>query len=274
MPFFANRGIVTLTLSYTGAGDIVPGALAYGGLRAYTAALASSNTALIDIVDSGNANLTTIHAVSSGGPNTSEISGWSGSGTKFITKISDQTGNGNHWLQATVANMPILTANVIGSLYGMQFDNASSQILITATGGPDQSQPFTFSYVAKRTGNTSALNSVLYQSNVIAGFDNTADAVFVYAGSLQGGIAASDNAFHAVQNIFDGASSDVVVNGSSNSVSPGPGALASASSIYFGGDNINRCVTGFIQEGGIWSIGFSAGQKTSMNSNQHTYWGF
>jgi hypothetical protein len=38
-------------------------------------------------------------------------------------------------------------------------------------------------------------------------------------------------------------------------------------------NNTNR-FNGNLFEAGIWGVGFSTGQQSSMNSNQHTFWGF
>ena len=52
--------------TYVGPGDIVSGALAWWGLRAYSAAYANSNGPIMDITDSVFANSATINVLSNG----------------------------------------------------------------------------------------------------------------------------------------------------------------------------------------------------------------
>lgn len=90
--------------SYFGPGDVLSGATAFGGLRAYNAAYATGSNPAIDVVDSSGTNLTTIHILSTGFIDTAALTTFNTAhGTPSVTKLYDQTGNGNDATQTTVA---------------------------------------------------------------------------------------------------------------------------------------------------------------------------
>src|SRR6516162_6226900 len=92
---------------YVGPGDVVSGATAWWGLRAYSSATTGGN--LVDVF--GNTTSTAFTFVSksdgtielSAGGAAAFIAGNSGSGNMVATKMYDQTGNG-HDMTATGGN--------------------------------------------------------------------------------------------------------------------------------------------------------------------------
>jgi hypothetical protein len=201
-----------------------------------------------------------------------------------IKTLYDQSGSANcsgacNVTQATNADRPSVTVNCQNGLICMVCNAATPTNLVSAsTISNAQAQALTVSYVAERTGNTSAYNSVIGASggNLQLGFNNAANALFMYAaGSIPSNIVANDNVLHAVQNIVNGASSAWYLDGSSTTVSTSPGSTGIAAS-----NAIDLCdgagsdpTTGEVFEVGVWS-GDKTTNNATMNSNQHTYWNF
>lgn len=275
----AGRPIDAASVSFTGAGDIISGALAWWGLRAYNAAYATGSNPAIDIVKTSDGSaLQTINILSTGALDTATISGL-GYGVS-VTKLYDQTGNGNHLTQATLANMPVLTLNSIGVLPAMTFVRTSDQGLSTTT-GIAFSQPHSISHVSKRTSGAAGWGTVVSfgDASVVVGYEDPfsgTTSLTLYASATFVTVSAADNSTHAIQLLGSGASSIIYVDGSSNVVSAG--TLGSASGTY------TRAITlgeyngvdghdGTIHETGVWS-GDKSGLFSSINSNQHAYWGF
>jgi hypothetical protein len=72
-----------------------------------------------------------------------------------------------------------------------------------------------------------------------------------------------------------GASSDIYVDGTTNPA-PGGGTQAMNTVVHMGEDLYGNSWVGDIVELGYWNglAAPSSGFKSSMNSNQHTFWGF
>ena len=94
---------------------------------------------------------------------------------------------------------------------------------------------------------------------------------------------ASDSVMHAFQALYDnagggssvyvdGASTGTLMVGAAAQMSGGCGAIMG--DVYVCTDAPDLPLTGKLFEGGFWGSAFSSGQAGSMNSNQHTYWGF
>lgn len=268
--------------AYAGPGDVVSGALVWAGLSCYTTAYAGN----VARVRSPSDVLTTTITCSSGG-----VLGATGTALATTCAVSctvdilyDQSGagscvGGSHecdFVQTTEASRPALTLSCIGSLACMTF-NGSQFLQVTNSGVTNsQSQPYTISFVAKRTGNTSAVSDVFSADSAFqSGFCNAANQGLMFAGSFLCA-TANDNSWHAMQQIYNSASSVLYIDGSSNSGDAGTNTIASSASIYIGGVTSGPANTlaGTIGEVGLWGSGFSGGNQSAMNTNQHSRWGF
>lgn len=255
------------SVAFVGPGDVASGAFAYWGLRGYNLAYCTGSLPAIDVVDTltGLVGPTTINIKTDGSLDVATILGLGYAVS--VTKLYDQVGT-NHISQATLSKMPALTLNGIGSLPCMTFNNANGSSLGLAD--LTTSQPFTISWVAKRTSNTSAYNGVMGSPTLVTSFDAGANAVAIYSGSFQTA-SATDNVLHAVQNLYKGATSTICVDGSNTTVNPGTGSAGG--SFQMGTDASNRGLTGIIAEIGFWQSDISS-SFSNLNSNQHSYWGF
>jgi hypothetical protein len=105
-----------------------------------------------------------------------------------------------------------------------------------------------------------------------AGFGNSANTSFIYAGFAVT-TTASENALHAIQDVFNGALSTTNVDGTSTgSLNPGSGSLSASTTVatgFYAGNGF----TGQANEMGVWATTFSGTNMTNLCHNQFTYWG-
>lgn len=289
--------------AFQGPGDIVSGATAWYGLRAFSSA--KRGTKAINLCDNAGANCTDISTDAVTGklnnPGTLGANNCATSNTCLIKIWYDQSGalscggSACDESQATNANMATLTFSCVNSLpcavfAGAQFYVSPATLASWASG--------TISAVANRTGAfTSAGNIASYGPNTGSAnlnFRQVASAVQMFQGT--GGIFISnitDSNYHAFQAAFNAASSDLMCGGSagtscsnagvSNSLSPGSSAVSSSATICIGAQQqaasstclaTNSPLTGQLTEVGVWNgTVFTGTQQTNMNANQITAWG-
>jgi hypothetical protein len=258
---------------FVGPGDVVSGATGWWGLRGYSAAYSTGSNPGVDLVDQAGANPITINILANGKLDVASISTWVAAHTVTtikVTKLYDQTGSGHHLTQATLATMPVLTLSALGSLPGLTFNgNEMENAAFTMP------NVLSMSFVAKRTGNFSGINAVLTaQGNPIFGFWNSANTIAGNPSSATITVAATDSAFHAAQATDDGATFTVYVDGANSSAATTSVTGGTGTFIGDRGVGGGLALTGVWMEAGAWPSVFSAGNASSMNSNQHTYWGF
>jgi hypothetical protein len=254
-----------------GLGDVVSGASAYWGLRAYNSAYATGSNPAIDIVKtSDGSNPQTINIASNGTLDVATIAGL-GYGVS-VSKIYDQTGNGTHLTQATLSKMPIITLSGLGSRPTMDFSAAASMVMTNASFAV--SQPFSVSSVAKHTA--SGASQVLWSSgNGVATFYRNAgnNQVSLFATSVDNTSTASDGSFHALGQIYASGSSLLKVD-SAASTTGNPGGTAILNLFVLGaqGDAGGQFLDGSFCETGIWFGDFTA-NLTAFYTNQSAYFG-
>lgn len=192
---------------------------------------------------------------------------------------TDQSGNTNCTAAScdasntTIATRPTVSLNCISGKPCMVCNGSLSQTLSTiGLNGGGLSQPLTLSAVANRTGATTSFGDILQplDSNIQAGFANSINTTFIIAGSLVTATAA-DSTFHAFQYVFNGASSDININGAVNTVNAGTNGLTTQPLSICGSGNF---LTANLQELGIWGVAFTPTQSSNMSANQRLRWGF
>jgi hypothetical protein len=102
----AGRGAPAVAASYTGPGDITSGATFWYGLRGYSAAYSTGTNPAVDLVDQAGANPLTVNILSNGNLDVASIATWVTAHTVptiKITKLYDQSGNGNQLPKAVLA---------------------------------------------------------------------------------------------------------------------------------------------------------------------------
>jgi hypothetical protein len=258
--------------SYVGPGDVVSGALAWYGLRAYNSA--TRGNPLVNVcnstggVDVGCADLSS--SATTGALVAATVSGITCPGANCTIKLwYDQSGNGITLTQNTIANRAALTASCLGSEACAVFTSASSQSY-SSSGTVSSAQPYTMAGAYSETGVPEAGIISVQSAEVGLLASGTAGFGLLYDVNTGGAsFAISDSVFHVVQGIWNGASSVANVD---NTTTTGNSTTALSGKVYLGvifSDYPNASVF----ELGIWGLGFSSGQQTSMCHNSHTYWG-
>lgn len=189
----------------------------------------------------------------------------------FVSKWYDQGANVKNAAQATAAAQPILLLSngLTAILPGVAFSGAQ---VLAATSLTSASQPYTYSSAArvdKPTTGRLATGENFQTEGVIAGA--AASQIQIFSPTVQTATAAT-YVWHAFQGIFNGASSSMEIDGASTSASPGTTVSATVLGVG-GGVNVFNCAIATIFEVGKWPVGFSAGNVSSMNTNQHAIGG-
>lgn len=269
--------VITYTPTYFGPGDVVSGATAWWGLRAYNEAFAASGGNAITVRRASDNTTQTIVVLSTGALDVSTASTFCASTTCYVTEAFDQTGHSNNVIQATTSAQPQLVFNCIGSLPCLGFTNTSDQGL-TAT--YTLAQPLTVTAVAL----TSVAGSSTYQP--IVGSSTSGDAYLEFApinsssngialaAKTGGGIgysAITQSTFYAMVGVLNGASSVLDYDGTTTSGSAGTNGIGTQ--VSWGTDSTADWLEGQSTEAGVWGSAFTTGQQSSMVSNQRTYWG-
>jgi hypothetical protein len=275
---------------YQGPGDVVSGASAFWGLRAYNAAYAAAQSKLINACLPLDALCTDINSDTSGNLSVSMLATLGCNNTTSICTVKtlyDQSAalacagsTACDITQATAANRPTLVlagaANgcPVTTLPCMAFVRASLQVLKSAN-TYTQAQPISVELVGIRTATfTSANRAILFGAGVapFIQWTNSANTMSISAGTVQT-LSVSDSSWHAVQGVWSNTVGSLSADGVTSTANNGTSTPAGVVDI---GANANGSagLDGKLTEAGIWPIAFSAGNISGLNSNAHTYWGF
>ena len=276
---FCETVKVAAAPSYTGPGDVVSGATAWYGFRAYNAAYATGANPAADVCDSGGTNCITINILSNGNFDTATASGATACGGNpcvSISKMYDQTGHANHILQATNASRPLLGFNCIGTFTCPQF--TSSGLVLTSSTTISQAQPFTIASVFNSTSNPAGNEDIFGTTSTCGpgGIEAAPGPIYqMVVASFAAGPSIVAGTFQATVGVFNSASSTAVVDSTTATVNPGSTSISSAPiSLGFAGCFSGAKFVGYVPEAGIWPGGFNSTQYGNMVSNQRAYWGF
>jgi Concanavalin A-like lectin/glucanases superfamily len=258
--------------AYAGPGDIVSGAAAWWGLRAYSIASIGGNAIrLRRDSDNGEQDFAT---VTGGGLDLSAIASFKGAANLFVAKLYDQTGQGNDLLQATAANQPGFVLSGLGSLPIMTFDGSASRMQAAGIINGTSHYPFTITSFISRTSGAATQSTILYgpTGSDQMRFETTADTASYYAGTLQSG-TCSDDDYHSLIGVFDGASSNLYADAASIS-SANPGVTTFNGNPALGdAPGFSVFFLGKIQEVGFWGSALTGTNVSNISTNQHSYWG-
>jgi len=283
---YKSFAIFGLSPVYQGAGDVVGGAVFWGGLRAYTAAIATAGTQkLVNVRNASSGETCDIIVATTGGIGNlanCTMGGGTGSAATYCTTntcqvatLYDQSGNGNNLTQATVSEMPGLSVHcgVLMQKPCLTF-LAANITNLSGTSIGTFAQPNTFSLVSDR-GSASA--------NTFAEMIGTVNQqVYIHNSTAFGMIAGANvetpatvPGFHQLAAVFNGASSTLTIdNQSPVTVNPGTGGIGQPFQMgTFAPGGGGNGFSGSISEAGIWASGFNSTQLTNMCHNQWAYWG-
>lgn len=174
--------------------------------------------------------------------------------------------------QSTIANRPTLVVNCGGT--GLPCLACSgTQTLVNST-VTNFTQPNSVSSVAERTGGTSAYSDVLgsFGGSFQFLFDTNPNQFILYAGSLSSAVAANDNTVHAIQGLYNGASSVLRVDGTSSSVSPGLSVVQTDFTLCAANSSVANPLTGNFFELAMWGGLDVSSNFAAFYANQKVYW--
>ena len=260
-------------------GDVVSGAAAWWGLRAYNATAAATGIAAVQLLDAALTHATDIHLLSNGILDLTDPFFSLRTPPYYVQILYDQTGNGLH-LSGTSRPIFNLTGNGL-TVPSMSFVAASALFIrLGSNAFTLGSLPITFNAVYRHT--TSAVPQCILQtpSPSPMTLNSAGTPASAYMANGGGGFpqaTAANGSWHTAQAIFTGTTGDTmnVDNSAINDIS-GPAnagtSVPTSSDIYVGSNPASDHFDGFIAEVGIWPSGFSPTQQSNMYSNQHIYY--
>lgn len=273
---------------YQGPGDITSGAIAFYSVgRAYNAAYAAAQSPLADIVDTATGLATcTIKVGTNGFANlTATVCPTSAPTVNIvtfctvmhvgcsITKLYDQTGNGNDVVQSGT-NGPTLAFNAQNGL-PCAAGNGNG-INIKTVGNVVQAAPFTRMAVVERTGNVTTRQDIIDSvSPTRLAFTNSANSVTINNGATVS-LSATDSAFHALIAVASGTAplfavdSSVTISTSSNGTTSLSGPLSVMNSVAAGQPLTN----GFMCEAGIWPADLNSSYQVMLANMRSAIYGW
>jgi hypothetical protein len=257
-------------MAYVGPGDVVSGAVAWYGLRAYSLAQIGSN--VLDVrANDGTTN--TFVSLASGALDVASISSFllthGSPGT--ISKLYDQTGNANHLVQATVAKQPTLTLSGLGTLPVMTFNGTNSELDLASF---SQALPFSLSGVFTRTANFLQFAAILASAglSVYFGYRNTLNTFEVVSGNFAPSGFTSDNAWHATIGTCDAADIFLYVDAQARIDLGAPATSTMSGALSMGNDSGGDSLTGMIGEAGVWPVTITNPQAAALIYNKTNWW--
>ena len=181
----------------------------------------------------------------------------------------DQSANGLTMVRATLgAGFGIIL--VPSWINGNPGIYSGGGFALSATPASSQTPPFSASWIAERTtGNTSVYGPVFTvpdptSNGTIFGFAPTANEAVLWSGTEQTA-GATENAIHAVQEVANGTSSIINVDGSDNAVGS-PGAQV-GTRFYLTAQATNASLGGYLGEAGFNTGTFSSGTRSALAAN-------
>ncbi len=259
---------------YVGPGDVIAGAVGWWGLRAYNSAAIGANAVRLRR-DVGSPPEQDFSTITGGGLNLAAIAAFKGVANLFVVTLYDQSGNGYDVTQATPGTQPTFTLNGLGSFPIISYVGATPTYLQSASVAASFTQPISYSAVVRRTSAFTSQGGWLgaNANGPEAMFAGSANNVTFYAGGATPTAPAADSTWHAIQDLFNGASSNINVDGFDNLVSGGTGGIGGPFTWYVGRDPFSNFMTGDLPEVGAWAGDISP-SFAALYSNQHLYWGF
>lgn len=259
--------VPTPAVDYEGPGDIVSGWEAWVGLRAFSNATIGQNAVrIVRASDSAEQDFITL---ADGSVDAASIATFLAATSGKIVTLYDQTGNGRDVTQATDSERPAYNATGTGSLPALVYSGAQRLRATSFT----VNQPYTTSvfFNADSTTNRGGLlcDGVNSATTVHVSVANDCE---MNAGGPSLVIPQVSGSWHACQFVFNGANSDLYLDGTSNIGDLG-GINAFTGILTFGDYNATLFpFEGKLAEGGVHPTDMSA-FKAALNTNQHNYWG-
>jgi hypothetical protein len=178
-------------------------------------------------------------------------------------------------VQTTEANRPLYILNADNSLPAMKNTGSTSVELVTGSCSAI-SQPFMATFVGERITYAGGADDTFANGGSEWGYDNSPNKAYMYAGGANvPNATANDGSFHFVQYTNNTTTSEIYVDGSGTSINNLGGNGLSGAITMIGGFSAGTNPIYIRSIGiGVDNATFSGGQKTALDTNVRTYWGF
>lgn len=280
MPSPAVKRILFGGPNYIGPGDIIPGAMAWRGLRAYNRAYAKRQGNCVDVVRASDGASMPIRVLPNGRIDAGNAAAFLMGTTGKISKLYDQTDNGYDLTQTTDAARPALTLMGLNGLPVMTFAGAE---YLGRSAAPPVVVPWSISTVAKRTGNFTVDHGVLGAAGpgpsrieigfVASGFSANSAALNIGSDFVLNA-NSPDDVWHAMAGTAASGAGAIYVDGTSAGTGSTGQDWDTANAEHFGADVfLGRYLVGEAVEGGVWSNkAFSAEEVAALRANKQAHW--
>ena len=254
--------------AYVGPGDVVAGAVAWWGLRAYSAASIGGNVVKIRRSSDNTTKIFTSQA--NGGINTADAF-FDGS-NYFVDTLYDQTGNGRDLAQATTADQPSFITSAFNGL--PKISSPGSPVFMQVGATYAIAQPWTAYAVAQFSGSLSGNGAILggTAADVALYFNGTLSKAYFFPSNINStNVDVSPNVLYSVMgtSIGGGGTSTLLVDGLSNTVTTATYGNTEAFKIL---SDSGDFLIGDWLESGWWASDLTASQA-ALQANQLNYWG-
>jgi hypothetical protein len=277
MPFFGKK---VAAPTYVGPGDVVSGATAWYGLRAYNAAYVAGGPAQAINVRRQSDNATQdINVLATGALDTATAATFCAATTCFVTTFYDQSGAlacgavPCDLAQTTAANQPALTLSCLSSNACVSITSSSQAMAATGSITPaGSSASLATSYIrVSGTGTCRFTQENGVSGNRLQTQNGAANGFQVTGASGSVTSTATDNVWHSALGVIAGASSVLNVD---NTETTGSVTLSttSASPGFTTNSNLTNCR---MLESGIWdNNAIGSTNRAALVTNAKTFWGF
>lgn len=272
--------------AYSGPGDVVSGAAAWYGFRAYNAAYATAGSLAVNLRNTTSNEQCDFPVVAAGGLGVAKNCTVTSNGFSLatfctsgcaITEAYDQTGNGNNVVNATAGNQPTVTVSCQNSLPCAVFNGTASHCLV-ASGSVAVTTPVSLATAINYTVlNTkqAAVDQGPGTSGAEIGAGSTSGDIFIDINAAIINQAESTATWYAQIGVGTGTTGSSV-NANGTGTTGGTSALSQTQPMAWGCTSNNaQNLNGKSSEAGLWSnVTFNSTQITNMTSNIRTYYSF
>lgn len=199
----------------------------------------------------------------------------------FVTKLYDQTGNGNHMVQATGANQPQLltscflnTSTSAGTTPCLLF--TGSQWLSAPCGPPGL--PASINVVAQRSANFTTAQDVFDScgngtTNNSLGFSNSSNTVALIMGATLTVGSINDGVPHEIQAVTPATSGNSTLVIDNNTTTGAAGNTWTGGNAGLGASSTGvKPFSGLVGQAGNWPIALSGSQISALCKNDSIFW--
>lgn len=257
---------------YVGPGDVVEGATAFWGLRAYSATSIGMNVVRLR-EDGGNTEQDFV-SITGGGLDLSAISTFKGANNLFIVTFYDQSGNGYDATQSTSSQQAQFTLSAVGALPGADYIAASNHQYVIDSGFTAPT-PFSLSVVGNAPTDAGGNHDFVCSAGVgdlqfrMRGgtgqleLDKSGTAIIVLSTGAFG-----DSTWRTGMLTYDAANYAFYIDGSVSGTAAETTALGSAGPYRLGGPS---AWDNFMNELIVWGSILDATQAAAIDANQVAY---